>query len=218
MSKREKITRYVILLFGIFFVGFGIAFSKHSLLGISPISSVANVLSIKFDFLTVGTWLIIWNSLLVVIEILILRKNFKPIQFLQFPISLLLGVFTDLCLSVISDIPNEAYPSKLLLVAVGILVLSLGITLMIISNTVMNVGEEFVSVLSKLVNKPFGNVKLIFDISCVTLSIILSLAFFDFTIVGTREGTIITACCTGFIIKFFTKLLKKPFDKILKIK
>lgn len=218
MSKREKITRYIILLFGIFFVGFGIAFSKHSNLGISPISSVANVLSIKFDFLTVGTWLIIWNSLLVVIEILILRKKFKPIQFLQFPISLLLGVFTDLCLSVISDIPNEAYPSKLLLVAVGILVLSLGITLMIISNTVMNVGEEFVSVLSKLVNKPFGNVKLIFDISCVTLSIILSLIFFDFTIVGTREGTIITACCTGFIIKFFTKLLKKPFDKILKIK
>ena len=56
------------------------------------------------------------------------------------------------------------------------------------------------------------NVKIAFDISCVLLAILLSLVLFDFTIVGTREGTIIAAVCTGMVVKFFQKYLtgQKP--------
>ena len=79
----------------------------------------------------------------------------------------------------------------------------------------MNSGEAFVKTLADAVHKSFGNVKIIFDISCVVLSIILSLIFFDFKIVGTREGTIITAVCTGFVVKFFQKRLQNPVSNIL---
>lgn len=215
MSKKEKFLRYVLLVIGIFFIGLGIAVAKHSNLGISPVSSVANVLSIKFPFFTVGTWLMLWNCLMIVVQIIILRKNFKPIQFLQFPISLLLGVFTDLCMIIVSFIPAEVYIVRLLLVLVSVVILAFGISLMIISDTVMNVGEALVDVISKLMHKNFGSVKVVFDICCVSLSVVLSLIFFDFTVVGTREGTIITAVLTGFVVKFLTKHIKKPISNLL---
>lgn len=216
MSKKEHFARYILLIFGIFFVALGIALAKRSDLGISPVSSIANVLSIKFTFFTVGTWIIIWNCVMILAQIIILRKDFKPIQFLQFPISLLLGVFTDFCVAILSFIPTDNYITKLSFILLGVIVLAFGITLMIISDTVMNVGEAFVDVVSKKLGKPFGSVKVVFDISCVLFSIILSLIFFNFKIVGTREGTIITACFTGFVIKLFTRLLKEPTNQALK--
>ena len=218
MSKREKILRYLLLIIGVFFISLGIAVAKHSDLGISPISSVANVLSIKFPALTVGTWLMFTNCFMILAQIIILKRNFKPVQFLQFPISLLLGLFTDLNLAVVSYIPADIYIVRLLLVFVSVVILAFGITLTIISDTVMNVGEALVDVISKVLNKNFGSVKVVFDISYVTLSVILSLLFFNFKIVGTREGTIITATLTGFVIKWLTKRLKLPILKIITTK
>lgn len=216
MSKRELIKRYFLLVVGVFFIGLGIAVSKRSNLGISPVSSVANVMSLRFNFFTVGTWLMLWNCLFILIQIAILRKNFKPIQLLQFPISLLLGVFTDIGVAMVSYLSAVSYSERLSLILVGMVILALGITLSVISDTVMNVGEAFVDVVSKVLNKSFGGVKVVFDVSCVAMSIILSLIFFDGTIVGTREGTLITACLTGFVVKWMTKKLKDPLTKWFK--
>lgn len=64
-------------------------------------------------------------------------------------------------------------------------------------------------------NKSFGNIKIGFDISCVLLSIILSLIFFHFSIVGIREGTIISAICAGIVVKFFQRHLNGPIENTL---
>lgn len=215
MSKKEVGKRYLLLVVSICFIAIGIAFAKHSNLGISPISSVANVLSLRFDFFSVGTWLMLWNSLLVVAQVVILRRNFKPIQLLQFAIAFLLGWFTDGAMLFVSLIPADAYPMRLLLVLIGMIILSFGITLTVISGIVMNVGEAMVDVIAKVLHKSFGNVKVVFDICCVALSVLLSLLLFDGTIVGTREGTLITACCTGFVVKWYTKWLKPPIERFL---
>ena len=44
------------------------------------------------------------------------------------------------------------------------------------------------------------------------ISVALSLIFFG-KIVGTREGTIILAVFTGFIVEFLVKRLKAPIEK-----
>lgn len=215
LSLRERTLRYILLVVGVFFIALGIAAAKHSNLGISPISSIANIMSIKFPTLTVGTWLMLSNCLMILIQIILLRTKFKPIQFLQFPISLILGIFTDLCLNLVSFIPANIYIVRLLLVFISVFVLAFGITLTIISDTVMNVGEAFVDVISKLMGKNFGSVKVVVDITFVAISVILSLLFFDFKILGTREGTIITATLTGFVIKWLTKHIKSPILKAI---
>lgn len=215
MTKTETAKRYLLFIISLFFSALGVAFTKHGELGVSPISSVANIMSYKFDFLSMGTWLIIWNCVLIVGQILILRKKFQPIQLLQVPLSFLFGWFTDFGMWLVSFIPADSYPLRLFMVIVGIVILGFGISLAVIANVIMNAGEAFVKAISDTIHKKFGNVKIVFDVSCVTLSIILSLLFFNFTVVGTREGTIISALATGNVVKFFSARLQRPLNHIL---
>ena len=217
MKKVEVLKRYVLFIIGLFFAGIGVAFTKHGELGVSPISSVANVMSCKFTFFSIGSWLILWNCVLIVGQILILRKDFKLYQFLQIPLSFLFGFFTDFGMWLVSFIPVPNYFIKLLMLFIGIVVLALGIALSVIANVIMNSGEAIVKAISDKTGFEFGNVKVAFDISCVTLALVLSLLFFDFQIVGIREGTILSALCTGFVVKFFSRHLREGLEKVLKM-
>ncbi len=215
MRKTEIAKRYILFIVSLFFAALGVAFTKHGELGVSPISSVANIMSYKFDSLSLGTWLIIYNCVLIVGQIAILRKEFEPIQLLQVPLSFLFGWFTDLGMWIVSFIPVNSYPLRLTMVIVGGVILGFGITLSVIANVIMNAGEAFVKAVSDKIRKEFGNVKIVFDILNVVLALALSLVFFNFTIVGTREGTIISALLTGGVVKFFSKKLKTPLERIL---
>lgn len=215
MTVKETVKRYLLFILCLFFMGIGVAMTKHGELGVSPISSVANVVSIKFTFLSFGTWLTISNCLLLLGQILILRKRFKPIQLLQIPLSFLFGYFTDFGLWLVRYIPNDIYAVQLLLVFGGIIVLGFGITLGVIADVILNSGEAFVKALADVTKKDFGNVKIAFDVSWVLLSIVLSLVFFEGRLYGTREGTVISALLVGVTVKMFRPLLQKPLTKIL---
>lgn len=216
MSKKEIFKRYILFVISLFFCGVGIALTKHAELGVSPISSLANVISIKFDFISFGNWLIVSNLVLLLGQIILLRRNFKLIQLMQIPLSFIFGYFTDFGLWMIKDIPNENYIIRLLLVFAGIVFIGFGISLGVIADVVLNSGEGFVKALSDVTKKDFGSVKIIFDVSCVLLSIVLSLLMFDGKLLGTREGTIISAVFVGVAVKIFKPILQNPLTKILK--
>lgn len=214
-SKSETAKRYVLCIIGLFFSALGVAITKHGELGVSPISSVANVMSLQFSMLTLGNWLIIWNCILILGQIVILRRKFQWIQLLQIPLSFLFGYFTDFGMWLFSWASWDFYPLRLVNVGIGTILLGFGISLCVIANTIMNSGEAFVKAISDTTHKDFGTLKICFDVSCVVLAVILSLIFFDFTIQGTREGTVIAALCTGIVIKFFTPRLRGPLERIL---
>lgn len=215
MSKAETAKRYILCIAGLFFAALGVAFSKHGELGVSPISSVSNVLYCRFDDISLGMWLVIWNSVMIVGQVIILRRDFKLIELLQLPLSFLFGWFTDLGMIFVSLIPVDTYFARLLMIIIGTIVLSFGISLSVIANVIMNSGEAFVRAVSDKMHKEFGYVKIGFDIFCVLLAVTLSLIFFDLTVVGVREGTVIAAVFTGIIVKFFGSILKNPLDRFL---
>lgn len=101
------------------------------------------------------------------------------------------------------------------MVVTGVVILGFGVSLSVIANVIMNSGEAFVKAISDTFHKEFGNVKIAFDVFCVIISLTLSLIFFDFTIVGTREGTIISALLTGVVVKFFCRKIKEPVNAFL---
>lgn len=215
MSKKEIVKKYTLFIMSLFISALGVAFTKHAGLGVSPISSVANVMTFKIPALSIGTWLIIWNCTLIAGQIIILRRKFQLIQLLQVPLSFLFGWFTDIGMLFVSLVNADAYIVRFVLMLAGIAVLGFGISLSVIANVIMNSGEAFVKAVSDTLKKDFGNVKICFDVLCVLLSIILSLIFFDFKIVGTREGTVISALTTGICVKFFIKRLQKPISSLL---
>lgn len=216
MSKKETLKRYALFAVSLFFMGLGVALTKHGELGVSPISSVANVVSAKFTVLSFGNWLFVTNCVLLVGQIIILRKKFKLIQLLQIPLSFLFGYFTDFGMFLAENIPNEAYISKIALVILGTAILGFGISLGVIANVILNSGEAFVRAISDTIRKDFGNVKICFDVSWVLLSLILSLVLFKGKIVGIREGTLIAALLAGYTVKLFRPILQKQLEKILK--
>ena len=192
----DTIQRYLLFIIGLFFSALGVAITKKGELGVSPISSVANVM-------------------LILGQILLLRRKFQWIQLLQVPLSFLFGWFTDFGVWLISFFTPKHYIVQILLVLAGTIVLGFGITLAVIANVILNSGEAFVKALSDTIHKEFGNVKIVFDISCVAVAVILSFLFFH-KLVGTREGTIIAAFCTGFVVKFFSKFITAPLERFLK--
>ena len=212
MDKKEIAKRYGLLVLGLFFAALGVAFTKRGELGVSPISSVANVMSYQFTDLTLGSWLILWNCVLILGQILLLRRDFQPIQFLQIPLSFLFGWFTDFGMWLVSFLPVQVYVVRLIMVLIGTVVLGFGITLTVIADQIMNSGEAFVKAIADVTQKEFGTIKVGFDVACVVIALVLSLLFFDGSVVGTREGTIIAALCTGFVVKFFSRRLTDPLN------
>lgn len=215
MSKKELVKRYAVFIVSLFVMAIGVAMTKKAELGVSPISSVANVMSIQFTSLSIGNWLIIWNCVLILGQILFLRKKFQPVQLMQIPLSFLFGYFTDFGMWLMSFFDTDTYAVKMIFVIVGTVILGFGVALSVIANVVMNSGEAFVKAVSDVTHKDFGNLKIGFDVSCVVVSVVLSLIFFKMKIVGTREGTIIAALTTGILVKLFSKLIRKPLEKVL---
>ena len=216
MQEKELIKRYGLCVFSLIFLAFGVAFTKVGNLGVSPISSVANVLSIGLPQLTIGNWIIITNCLMIVIQMVLLRKEFKLFQLLQIPVSLLFGYSTDFGVWVLSFSPPQTYVMRLVFSVIGVLVLGVGISLSVTANVIMNPPEAAVLAIAKVTGKEFGSIKTVFDLSCVTLSVLLSLILCDFRIVGVREGTLLCACCVGTAVKLSNRLFKEKVVAFLK--
>lgn len=139
-------------------------------------------------------------------------------QFFQIPLSFLFGWFTDFGMWIASFIPVPNYFVKLVMLFLGIFVLAFGISLAVIANVIMNSGEAFVKAISDTIHKEFGYVKVAFDVTCVILAIVSSLVFFQGKIVGSREGTIISALLTGLVVKFITKHIRGFVIKAIEYK
>lgn len=215
MPRKEITKKYILFIISLFFAAFGVAITKRGELGVSPISSVPNVMSSYMDSFSLGTWLIIWNCLLIAGQVLILKKDFQLIQLLQLPLSFLFGIFTDFGVWCMSYVSNNYYAVRILLVLAGIITLGFGVSLSVIANVIMNSGEAFVKAISDKSGMMFGNVKIGFDIGCVVLALVISWVLFNGKIIGTREGTILTALLTGVVVNFFVKRISVPVNSIL---
>ena len=79
-------------------MSFGIACSIKAELGTSPVSSLPFVLS-QFTPLSVGIASVLVNSTLILLQILLLRRQYDPIQLIQLPVALIFGTLTDTSLT-----------------------------------------------------------------------------------------------------------------------
>lgn len=206
MSKKELLKRYVFFIIGLFVNAFGVSFITKASLGTSPISSVPYTLSMGFH-LSMGTFTFLLNMVLIIGQIIFLKKDFEKIQLIQIPISLMFGYFIDLTMSMLSFLNPTAYILKILFLLVGCVILALGVSMEVIADVVMLSGEAFVKAISSKCNREFGITKVSFDITLVIISTIISLLMLH-KLTGVREGTIIAALIVGLISKFFNKKLE----------
>ena len=201
----NKLKRYVIFLIGLFVNSLGVSLITKASLGTSPISSIPYVLSLSFPF-TLGNFTIFFSVFLILLQLLILRKNFKLEHVLQIPVSIIFGYFIDLTMLLFAWVNPQAYVMKIVYLLIGCLILGFGVYMEVLADVVMLPGESFVRAIVLTWKTNFGTTKICFDVSMAVIAAVLSFVFTGH-LNGVREGTIIAALLVGFLARVLGKKL-----------
>ena len=211
-DKTELIKRYIFLLAGLFVNGLGVSFITKTGLGTSPITSIPYTLSLGFTP-TVGMFTLVFNIFLIILQVILLRRNFQLQNLLQLPIIALFSFFIDLTMSLLGFMQPETYAMKVVSLIVGCLILGFGVFMEMVANVAMLPGEATVRAVSDVFSTDFGKTKIAFDSSMTVIAAILSFIMFRH-LDGVREGTIVAAILVGFIARLFKKYIG-GIEKIL---
>ena len=138
---------------------------------------------------------------------------------LQIPFSFIFSAFIDLNMILIHNLVPSNYGMAVSILLAGCIIQSIGVVLEIKPKAAMMSAEGLVKYIARRCNKKFGNVKVYVDITLVSLAILISLAF-TMRIEGVREGSVIAACITGYIVNFlnYKVMTRKTLYRIIPIK
>lgn len=203
--------RIVLMLAGIAVMGLGIDIVVKADLGNSPISAAPNVLSLGFTAVSFGTFMLGWQCFLVLVQIALLRREFRLVDLWQIPISVFFGVCIDAFMALLGPAAPTSYVASWLWLAGGMAVLALGIVMTVVSGTVMNCGEAVVQAVVRKTGARFGTVKVGFDLACAALACLCAFLFVGH-LAGVREGTFVCAAFTGVIVNVYMGLYGKLRD------
>lgn len=201
------VKRYLVLCAGLLIMAFGVAFSIRASLGTSPISSFPYVISMCTP-LTVGTATICMHIVFISLQIIILRKNYSPVQLMQLPVAILFGYLTDFALKVSEIIQPQIYWQQWIVCIAGIILVGIGVTFEVKADIIVLAGEGLILAICFVLPIKFGTMKIIFDVSLVAAACITSLIFIG-DITGVREGTAAAALLVGCVVKVTNKAIER---------
>lgn len=212
--NKNIIKRLSMYLLGLFVMTIGIALSVKSDLGVSPVSSIPYSMTCIWG-IEMGKATIIFHCFLVILQILILQKNFKPINLLQIIVGIIFGYFTTFCNWGVSFLPTPSnIIVRLLLMLLSTVFIAFGIFLYMPPNIMPLAGEGAMKAISDVSNIEFSKVKISFDVSMVTISLVACFTFIkSFGSVGI--GTIIASVLVGTVLGFISKYFSDARDKWL---
>ncbi|MFC5590759.1 YitT family protein [Sporosarcina soli] len=215
MKNNKIIKDIAMFVFGLFAMGLGVALVTKSQLGTSPITSVPYVLSMIFP-LSIGLFVLLICAFFLLIQIMILKKDFQKKQYLQLLVGPLFGLFTDLGMYIFSFVTPTSYMAKIIALLLGCIVLAYGIYLQISAKVIVNPGEGLVIVIAQKIGKEFGIVKIVFDFTLIFIALAISLYSLG-SVQGVREGTIISAFLVGYIIRIFNRIAQHVRNRKLEV-
>ena len=218
--KAGYLRQNVCLLVSLFFLAFGVALCVRSDLGSSVISSapyafyLAGERGLSPDW-SLGMYTNLLNVMLVICQIIILRKQYRFIQLLQLLIGVVFGVLIDISMALTAIFISAELIPRLILMLIGSSLMALGVAMEIRCASVTMPGEGVPAALSKVTGKSFADMKILTDIFLVLMAVVTSILFFgtwQWNIVG--PGTLFAMIYIGVAVKFISRHLKW-FDRIL---
>lgn len=199
-SKRELVKRYSMFAAGIFVNALGVAFITRSMLGTGPTTSIPYVISLQYP-LSFGTFNFAFNVLLLLLQIIILRKDFHRRQLLQIPVSFVFSACIDVAMFLTRNLSINYYSLAIIYTVLGSCLRAYGVSLSVVADVVMLSPEAFVKAIADKTKKEFSVVKIFNDVLMTGTAVALSYYFFK-NLQGVREGTLITALLVGPVSKF----------------
>ncbi len=200
----RQIERLVWFSAGILINSFGIVLITKGALGTSQISSIPYVLSLQMPSISFGMFSFIMNMVYIVLQALLLRRQFKPIQLLQIVVNVVFSASIDVFMAMLSFYAPQQLFTRVLSAIAGCIVLAFGISVEVAPDLIMVPGEGIVAAISKVSGRRFGSVKVMFDVTLILIAALLSWLFFG-NIVGVGVGTLLSAVSVGQFVNLINR-------------
>lgn len=210
-SAAQFLRRVFLYVLGLFILALGVSVSVKSNLGISPVNSIPYVLS-RATGLDQGLLVTLVFCGFVLLQIVLLRREFRWIQLLQMVCSAVFGYFVNLSNWLLSFPAPEGYPVRLLLTAVSVLLIAVGVFLYLCAELIPQPGEGLCLAIERKTGWKYGNIKVGFDCALVLSATVISYLTMG-EIVGIREGTLVAMVFVGKLIGLLSKWWKAPLAR-----
>lgn len=209
----KHIIRVILYLAGLFLLAVGVVLAIKSDLGVSPVSSIplslSNIMGISLGAITTAVFVFY-----VLMQIVILRKDFKLKNLLQIFFGAVFGIFVGFAEVIFSVVTSPTtYIMQLIFMFLSVFVVALGVVLVITMDIVPGAPEGLMLAICEKTGIPFPKMKVWFDSGSVVLAGILSLIFLS-SISSIREGTIISAIFIGKVVGILSKPCKPWLTKV----
>ena len=182
------------LIIAIIINSIGVLLMLQSGSGISAISSVPYAFSEVFPRLTLGTWTYIFQGLLV-ITLMVCKKKFIPSYLFSFVAGFLFGELMDINELWITKLPTTI-PLRIVYFVLSYGIICFGIALSNRCKLPIIPTDLFPRDLAQIINKPYAQVKITFDVTCLVVTVCLTYLTLG-RILGLGIGTVVAAFTMG---------------------
>ncbi|MDQ0222748.1 YczE/YyaS/YitT family protein [Streptococcus moroccensis] len=201
-----------VYLLGTVVLALGICLNAKSNLGVSPVTSVIFAIAA-----VTGTSFALTNFLylcfLMVVQFLLIGKEFRPRDFSQILASFLGSVFIDLFDTHL--LTPESLSLRIAYLACGICLVGVGASVTVGMNVVPNPADALAHVIGRVTGKGFGIGKNMLDMISITVASLIGLIFAG-RLVGVGVGTILGMVFTGRIISLSHPTTEKLYQRLIK--
>lgn len=213
--------QHILLILSMYFMTFGVALCVRSNLGSGVISSIPMSFSLAGEAglapgWTIGGYTNLMNIILVLAQILVLRKKFELIQLFQLLVGFVFGALLDINMWITSFFSSyELLYSQIIAQLAGATILGCAVAIEIRCGSVTMPGEGIQVAIARVTGKPFPFIKIIVDTTLVVLAVISGYCFFGawpLTVVG--PGTLFAMFYVGYVVKLVNPHLGW-FDRLL---
>lgn len=207
----KTIKKVICYVGGMFLIAVGINISKAAGLGISPVSAIPYAVELIWG-IELGISTAIVYMFLIGLQVLLLRKKYKPIQLLQFLATYVLSFFIT-CTGkahLLFWLPEPGnYAVSVVYLLISIMVIGVGVSFYLMPQWIPLPAEGLAKAMETVSNGklPFHKCKSIVDTALVIISAILSLIFLH-ALLSVREGTILAAIFVGKVVGMVNKRYK----------
>ncbi|MEI6796518.1 MAG: DUF6198 family protein [Methanomassiliicoccales archaeon] len=217
MGRKINIYGELSLMIGILLISLAVSLMVRADVGLSILASLPFALTTIFPDIAFGTWNIIFQISILAILLAITRK-FKSRYLVSLIIATAFGYIAGFFMSALVGLPSDPW-CRFVYFALGYLCCCFGISFMVASKVPLMINEAFLFDLSRHFHVTFRRMKTLFDISVVSLSILLPMIFLGH-LAGVGIGTILMAMMTGAGVHETSRIISKiasikPWSKML---
>ena len=210
------VVRCIIYFFGLLIMTLGVAVSVKSDLGVSPVSSIPYTMTCVWG-IEMGKATIVFHATLVLVQVILLRREFRIKNLLQIPVGVLFGYMTTFSNHLMTFLPDPGnIYIRLGMVVISTVLVAIGLFFYVPADIIPLAGEGVMLAISKVADKAFSTVKIAFDVTMVVISLITCLILIH-SLGSVGIGTVIAAVMVGMVLKLITKLFGEARDRRFRI-